>query len=220
MGKQLQEEDLCFSQENQSAADKNKVFGVRENRRPSFGVLFSLLVSFPILILSTIFLFTSIKKKPFSDENPSGKLHCSQNIPLDNELKKQILEENEIAQESKNVKNHDYTNELEETPSESDDIVSESSESFELKWQNLTISESSFSEEEDGNLIEISLPGSESSGLEDEPNLPNFLPESIFSQKGLMELLADINEMNEEDNLIEIDISVGSIKCPGFEIEA
>lgn len=35
MIKQLQEEDLCFSQENQSAADKNKVSGVRENRRPS-----------------------------------------------------------------------------------------------------------------------------------------------------------------------------------------
>jgi hypothetical protein len=35
-----------------------------------------------------------------------------------------------------------------------------------------------------------------------------------------MELLAELNEMNEEENLIEIDISMGSIKCPRFEIEA
>ncbi|MFQ6620083.1 hypothetical protein Gotur_000434 [Gossypium turneri] len=45
-------------------------------------------------------------------------------------------------------------------------------------------------------------------------------PECIFQQRSLMELLAELNDMNEEDNLIEIDISMGSIKCSSFEIEA
>jgi hypothetical protein len=48
----------------------------------------------------------------------------------------------------------------------------------------------------------------------------DFSPESFFQPHCLMELLSDINEMNEEDNLIEIDISMGSIKCSRFEIEA
>ncbi|KAL8150944.1 hypothetical protein V2J09_020752 [Rumex salicifolius] len=42
-----------------------------------------------------------------------------------------------------------------------------------------------------------------------------------FKQKNLMaELLAEINEFYEEDNMIEIDLSMGSIKCPRFEIRA
>ncbi|PON87961.1 hypothetical protein TorRG33x02_161630 [Trema orientale] len=43
---------------------------------------------------------------------------------------------------------------------------------------------------------------------------------NLFKQHSLMELLAEINEMNEEENLIEIDISMGSIKCSRFEIQA
>ncbi|RZB42629.1 hypothetical protein D0Y65_053271 [Glycine soja] len=37
--------------------------------------------------------------------------------------------------------------------------------------------------------------------------------EALFNQQSLMEFLAEFNEMNEEDNLIEIDIAMGSIKC-------
>lgn len=44
--------------------------------------------------------------------------------------------------------------------------------------------------------------------------------EALFNQHSLMEFLAEFNEMNEEDNLIEIDIAMGSIKCSRFEIEA
>lgn len=44
--------------------------------------------------------------------------------------------------------------------------------------------------------------------------------EALFNQQSLMEFLAEFNEMNEEDNLIEIDIAMGSIKCSRFEIEA
>ncbi|WVY92729.1 hypothetical protein V8G54_031817 [Vigna mungo] len=39
----------------------------------------------------------------------------------------------------------------------------------------------------------------------------------LSAQETLMELLA---EFNEEENLIEIDIAMGSIKCSRFEIEA
>jgi len=94
----------------------------------------------------------------------------------------------------------------------------------------------STSEESDGSisdeesLIEIALPSGQYVGhAEENPEVINkqqkvaadFCPESFFQQHCLMELLSDINEMNElEDNLIEIDISMGSIKCSRFEIEA
>lgn len=144
--------------------------------------------------------------------------------------KLQPILENETDQDSEMGVIRDYQ---EDIPSDSDDSVP--SEIFELKWttpgnedQNLAIFDSSLSEddEDDDSLIEISLPGSESSGLEEDPDqnleakLPDILPESIFRQHGLKELLAENNEMNEEDNLIEIDISMGSIKCSRFEIEA
>lgn len=216
------------------------------------------LLSFPVMILSTVFLLKCTKKKVILDENPAGNLLYSQNILLEKELKEglnQVVEtekqkinelqpiletisENETAQQSESGKIHEYQEEMVDTPSESEEstVDSEKSQSFELKWisstnmgQDFSISESSFSEDEEedyDNLIEISLPGSDSSGQEEElkqkmqPNLPDFLPESVFSQQGFMELLADINEMNEEENLIEIDISMGSIKCPRFEIKA
>ena len=56
--------------------------------------------------------------------------------------------------------------------------------------------------------------GSKSGGLDEEPkqkaqsNLQDFLPETIFQQQGLMDILAKINEMNEEKILIEIDLSM------------
>ncbi|GAA0157766.1 hypothetical protein LIER_38517 [Lithospermum erythrorhizon] len=43
----------------------------------------------------------------------------------------------------------------------------------------------------------------------------------MLKQQSIMDLLTEINEMNmEEENLIEIDIAMGSIKYPRFEIEA
>ncbi|WOK99222.1 hypothetical protein Cni_G07934 [Canna indica] len=47
--------------------------------------------------------------------------------------------------------------------------------------------------------------------------LPEFLPETVFRQYGLMEILSEISE---EDNLIEIDISRGIIKCSTLEMNA
>ncbi|GAA0165235.1 hypothetical protein LIER_20690 [Lithospermum erythrorhizon] len=43
----------------------------------------------------------------------------------------------------------------------------------------------------------------------------------MFKQQSILDLLTEINEMHmEEENLIEIDIAMGSIKYPRFENEA
>ncbi|KAE8685266.1 Nuclear transcription factor Y subunit B-3 [Hibiscus syriacus] len=82
---------------------------------------------------------------------------------------------------------------------------------------------------DEDSLIEISLPGGHYvKHKEEQPNnkysmqhkLPDFMPDSIFQQRSIMEFLAELNDMNEEENLIEIDISMGSVKCSRFEIEA
>ncbi|MED6196295.1 hypothetical protein PIB30_046108 [Stylosanthes scabra] len=78
-------------------------------------------------------------------------------------------------------------------------------------------------EEEEDSLIEIKLPNRylfEEPKQKFESNLPElFLPEYMFKQKGLMELLAEMNEINEDENLIEIDISMGSTKCQDFIVK-
>lgn len=93
-------------------------------------------------------------------------------------------------------------------------------------------SDGSISDED--SLIEIALPSGHYVGhnyyKEEHASLTtslhqkvqDLLPaaDTIFGQRSLMELLAEMNEMNEEENLIEIDISMGSIKCSRFEIEA
>ncbi|KAF8019654.1 hypothetical protein BT93_G0367 [Corymbia citriodora subsp. variegata] len=57
-----------------------------------------------------------------------------------------------------------------------------------------------------GSLIEISLPSKVCSD--------DFSPKPIFEKQ---EVTAE-DEINEEDNLIELDISMGSIRCSKFEI--
>jgi hypothetical protein len=65
-------------------------------------------------------------------------------------------------------------------------------------------------EGDEDNLIEIHLPSRNLSDLAEESeqkleSRPDFISESIFNQQSLMQLLAEMNDMNE--NLIEIDIS-------------
>ncbi|WVY95085.1 hypothetical protein V8G54_034173 [Vigna mungo] len=107
--------------------------------------------------------------------------------------------------------------------SESSDgsILEESFEIHQKGNQNEDISDSLASdddyegEDEEDSLIEINLPSSHFPDLNEDPKqkvqskLPDFLPDSIFKQQGLMDLLAEFNEMNEDENLIEIDISMG-----------
>ncbi|KAL4310519.1 hypothetical protein GQ457_01G007080 [Hibiscus cannabinus] len=104
-----------------------------------------------------------------------------------------------------------------------------SSENGELKWMvsgdveqnpefsdDYSTSEEEEEEEEEG-LIEIDIPSNEEAEQNMQFSLPGLLAESVFQQQDLVELLAEINE---EENLIEIDISMGSIKCPTSGIEA
>ncbi|XP_008464163.2 uncharacterized protein LOC103502111 [Cucumis melo] len=85
----------------------------------------------------------------------------------------------------------------------------------------------SISDEE--SLIEIALPTGHYVSRkfddvdedEDEDDTPfRYQKLSDFQKKNLVEVLAEINDINEEENLIEIDISMGSIKYSRFEIEA
>ncbi|KAH0743629.1 hypothetical protein AABB24_012770 [Solanum stoloniferum] len=109
-----------------------------------------------------------------------------------------------------------------------------SSEDSDIEWpfsgeleQSPLCSDGSISDEE--SLIEIALPSGQF--VKDSPKLSfhqqhqkvvfaDLVPKSIFQQHCLMDFLADISDVYEEDNLIEIDISMGSIKCSGFEISA
>lgn len=145
----------------------------------------------------------------------------------------------ETILKSENGRVHDYQAELLDVSSESEgrhdlepsEKLEPSSKGFNKVGQNLalicdsdsSVSVSDYEYDDDDSLIEISLPGSESSGLEDEPRqnlqsklLVDFLPESILRQKRFKDFMAEINDMNEEENLIEIDISIGSIKCPNL----
>ncbi|KAK7304855.1 hypothetical protein VNO77_42746 [Canavalia gladiata] len=80
-------------------------------------------------------------------------------------------------------------------------------------------SDGSISDED--SLIEIALPSGHfvDQQKEEVKKKRELTAEALFNQQSLMEFLAEFNEMNEEENLIEIDISMGSIKYSRFEIE-
>ncbi|KAK1268594.1 hypothetical protein QJS04_geneDACA005287 [Acorus gramineus] len=68
-------------------------------------------------------------------------------------------------------------------------------------------------DDDNESLIEIALSeGHDMSSTTEESDSLEFL----LRQHGLMELLSDVGE----ENFIEIDISMGSIKCPRVEVEA
>ncbi|XVE96666.1 hypothetical protein REPUB_Repub02eG0242400 [Reevesia pubescens] len=202
------------------------------------GFIYPILFTVSILILSTSFLvkFTEKRKVVLVENNPDFR-----NLKIEDEVEEKVLQpvlietvpESDSAQEADTGIVHEFQ------VDESLDLTSESESTDDdsLNWvisgnveQNPEIlSDDSTSEEDEEGLIEIAIPSNiDSIGkLSEEPkenlqsNLPTFLPESIFKQDELVELLAEMNnEVNEEDNLIEIDISMGSIKCPRFEIEA
>ncbi|EEF39608.1 uncharacterized protein LOC8286842 [Ricinus communis] len=210
---------------------------------PSFG-LFPFLATISILLFSTVFVVTFSKQKVITGKNPTqdeeGSMSTPNNNLLENEVEEQKLSAeleavtfNNSAQQSEVSDIHEYQVESTDFPSasESSDDFS-ASDNFELNWmsfnnvgKNVAISECSISssdDDEDDNLIEISFPDNNSSELNEESEeklqteLPEYFPESIFRQEGLMELLAEISEVNEEENLIEIDLSVGSIKGSGY----
>lgn len=196
-------------------------FSVSESS-PSLGTLL-------IALLSTMFLVTLARQK--------GSLH--ENLVQHNQKKLELHPSlgditTQQSCESRNIMDKDKSFELSaekcekiadpksktSLPSDTESSTSstmggESTEIHHSTNQNLDISDNLVFdrdddyEEEDG-LIEIKLPNNHFSEL---------WPECFFKQQGFTELLAEINEMNEDENLIEIDISKGSTKHQDLRLE-
>ncbi|CAI0378808.1 unnamed protein product [Linum tenue] len=177
-----------------------------------------ILVSIPVLLLSTIFISSIFSKRKVV--TAAAELCVAEKT--DNEA----------------CELHEYQVDSTEFPSDDESSSDDSlrSEIFELKWmkpfnnnvgQSLAFCESSASDydelEDDDDLIEISLPPNESSVYVDEVSSIGMLSweeeEEEEEEEGMMEVVEEIDEVNEEDNLIEIDLSIGSIKFPSFDME-
>ncbi|MED6106290.1 hypothetical protein PIB30_003701 [Stylosanthes scabra] len=107
--------------------------------------------------------------------------------------------------------------------SECDDEMSTCEDSEEVDWSvrfGECCSDGSISDED--SLIEIALPSGHYLGQQKRRRELSSAAEALFSHhQSLMELLSELNnDMSEEENLIEIDISMGSIKYSRFEIKA
>ncbi|EOX93522.1 Uncharacterized protein TCM_002409 [Theobroma cacao] len=204
----------------------------------------SILFTSTVLILSTVVFIFSKRKSKLVEKSVKEEVHKSvlESSPqMEDILASKQLYENKINTQQKQASEgegqscqiHDYLVRSPDVLSENECVDQLSTtEDSEVDWpfqdnidQSPDYSDGSISDED--SLIEISLPGGHYVGHKEEKpkfsmqqKLPDFMPESFFQQRSLMELLAEFNEMNEEDNLIEIDISMGSIKCSRFEIEA
>ena len=208
-----------------------------------YGLLSIFLTSTALILSSLILTFSKQKQtqvqKSVTDEivmpdQASTSPYIEDVISKPLVLEKEFITEEEEEEEGRGQVDEYLVRSSQVITSESDCLGrSSTSEDSEVEWlfqdkmfQSRECSDGSISDED--SLIEISLPGGHyiCDHEEDEViynlqnKLPDFAPGSFFKQHGLMELLAELNEMNEEENLIEIDISMGSIKCPRFEIEA
>lgn len=79
-------------------------------------------------------------------------------------------------------------------------------------------------DDDDESLIEISLVDGYYVGQEEQclwkkeqDLLADFLPEFVLGRRDFIDILSEISE---EENMIEIDIARGSIKCTNFSIKA
>ncbi|WCJ33084.1 hypothetical protein M5689_014467 [Euphorbia peplus] len=192
------------------------------------------IVTISILCLSSIFLIT--KKKSSSGKNSPESQEVEQKVNQESEADTLL---SEAAKQSQVSEFQDYQVESTDCPtaseSSSDDFSA--TEGFELNWacfdnlgKNIAVPEmivfsDDDDEDEDDNLIEINFPDNSSVELNEEseeqlqidfansePKIQRAMPESVYMQEGFMELLEEMNEVTEEDNLIEIDLSMGSIK--------
>ncbi|XP_057955058.1 uncharacterized protein LOC131149036 [Malania oleifera] len=184
----------------------------------------------------------SVKQEESAQEEVGPQIHefIVRSPDMEEDLPKQqpgseCVIQKKYAQEAAEGQSQDYTSRSSDLLSESEgQDRSSTSEDSELEWpfrdnavQSPEFSDGSISDED--SLIEIALPSGhylvpkeeeEEAQFNFQQKLPSFSPASIFQQQSLLELLSEVNEMNEEENLIEIDISMGSIKCSRFEIEA
>lgn len=206
--------------------------------------LLSIFLTSTALILSSLILTFSKQKQTQVQKSVTDEIvlpdQASTSPYIEDVISKPLVLEKEFITEEEEEEGRGEVDEYlvrssQVITSESDCLgrSSTSDQDSEVEWlfqdkmfQSRECSDGSISDED--SLIEISLPGGHyiCDHEEDEViynlqnQLPDFAPGSFFKQHGLMELLAELNEMNEEENLIEIDISMGSIKCPRFEIEA
>ncbi|WOH05818.1 hypothetical protein DCAR_0625239 [Daucus carota subsp. sativus] len=187
----------------------------------TFVSLFCYIMSFLfftcLLILSTNIFSTSSNKNRVVEEtveNHEVVFHSEEDIEVKDKLKAGDEAVSTIMSLQNKQESLEEENAVHESLRSSDSYLeSEELSSEGSSWSSQEFSDGSISDEE--SLIEIALP----SGLYVSPKfkLQSFSAEAIlFKQHGLMELLAEINE----ENLIEIDISMGIIKCSRFEIEA
>ncbi|CAN4110141.1 unnamed protein product [Withania somnifera] len=214
-----------------------------------YGVV-SITITTSVLVVSTIaFTFSKhkysiLKESSVQDEeqeeaivNSQLEEHSSQvkQIVSDQQPQNANFEQVEQVLSVQNPRNENGVAQIHDLYSESESLggPSSSSEDSDIDWpfsgeleQSPLCSDGSISDEE--SLIEIALPSGQF--VKDSPKLSfhqqhqkvftDLVPESIFQQHYLMDFLADISDVCAEDNFIEIDISMGSIKCSGFEIPA
>ncbi|KAG9443555.1 hypothetical protein H6P81_014895 [Aristolochia fimbriata] len=201
----------------------------------SYPVFSPAFVTVTVLIVSSatavLVLFKSSKNKRVSDRDEvllvdGDSSSCRPEAPPEEEGEDSAAPEaaNDAAPvpiKSPEVSSETESVDLSTTTDESDDVDWPSPYNADHRIQ--ACSDDSISD--DDSLIELALP--DGHYVEPVPvppkltpprlNSPEYSPESVFDQHGLLELFSDINE---EDNMIEIDISMGSIKCSRLEIEA
>lgn len=177
-------------------------------------------VKIPLLALSAVFFVTSfLKKKKAVDESAAG--HKNLELHHIGTVDKHFQQKTQQAAESEGERSAAQTVKIQEgsldfpAGGESGDELIES-ETFELHVISSDngscsplVCSSDDDDKDDGSLIEISLPTNVC--------LADLSPKSIGEKQEVTETLTD-DEINEEDNLIELDISMGSIRCSKFEI--
>ncbi|KAJ7960245.1 Eukaryotic translation initiation factor 3 subunit C like [Quillaja saponaria] len=213
---------LCFFKNPLSWLAVLASFLVFASYMVGFG-FFAILLTSSVLVVSTVLLTISHQKLVMVDklvEEHEVVQRCNKesSAQIEDFALQQMPESSETVAQTKQNQEEGFLSE-----SESQDQLSTMD-----CCQSLDCSDGSISDED--SLIEIALPSGHYVGHREEEEEPNFNllhqkkqeypTDYIFGQCSLMEFLAEFNEMNEEENLIEIDISMGSIKYSRFEIEA
>lgn len=196
------------------------------------GVLWVSITTFALICLPTL-IFTSWKQKPgplVQEKSSSISSECSadvievESVEAENGPIVQInLEKDEKEPDDREEylvrSSQDLYSESDNASMDQYSTSSEDSDRTNYSGQKQPdCSDDSMSDEE--GLIEIAIPSGQYLSPEKEvkkKRLTDFSQEAKF-QSIPLEFLAEINEMNEEDNLIEIDIYMGSIKCSRFAI--
>ncbi|KAI3419864.1 uncharacterized protein J3R85_012973 [Psidium guajava] len=184
-------------------------------------------VRIPVLALSAVFFVASFLKKKAVDE--SGTRHKNPALHrigmVDKRFQQKAQQVAESDGETSTAQTVKFWKESLDFPAggESSDESIES-ETFELNFitsDNASCSPLACSNEDgqvpdfyvddddDDSLIEISPPANVCLG--------DFSPKSVVEKREGTETLTE-DEINEEDKLIELDISIGSIRCSKYEI--